>query len=113
VLSGEIIAKFTTATEEITRVDGDLQSRFEEIRKEIIASDEGLVIRSSNSVISLELDNEDGIVFRRNGVVFGRWDGENFYTGNIVVQVNERAQFGNFAFIPRSDGSLMFLKVGD
>lgn len=113
VLSGEIVASFTTATEEISRVDGDLQTRFEEIRKEIVASDEGLVIRTSDSVISLQMDNEEGIVFRRNGIPFGRWDGENFYTGNIVVQVNERAQFGNFAFIPRSDGSLMFLKVGD
>ena len=44
---------------------------------------------------------------------FGWWDGVDFHTGNIIVKVEERAQFGNFAFIPRSDGSLMFLKVGD
>ena len=34
------------------------------------------------------------------------------YTGTMVVPANQRAQFGNFALIPRSDGSLMFLKVG-
>ena len=51
-------------------------------------------------------------MFKKNGVQFGLWDGENFYTGNIIIGVNERAQFGNFAFVPRSDGSLSFLKVG-
>lgn len=38
-------------------------------------------------------------------------DGVDFHTGNIVVDVNERAQFGNFAAIPRSNGSLSWLKV--
>ena len=61
--------------------------------------------------MTLELDN-DMIKFKKNGVQFGWWDGVDFHTGNIVVEVNERAQFGNFAFVPRSDGSLMFLKVG-
>jgi hypothetical protein len=45
-------------------------------------------------------------------VAYGSWDGDNFYTGNLVIRVSERAQLGNFAFVPRSDGSLMFLKVG-
>ena len=30
---------------------------------------------------------------------------------NIYVETTEKAQFGNFAFLPRSDGSLMFLKI--
>lgn len=45
-------------------------------------------------------------------VAFGQWDGDDFYTGNIVVRTEEQARFGNFAYVPRSDGSLMFLKVG-
>lgn len=71
-----------------------------------------LAFTSSNSVISLSIEN-DMIAFKKNGEQFGWWDGEDFHTGNIIVDVNERAQFGNFAFIPRRDGSLMFLKVGD
>ena len=51
------------------------------------------------------------IQFTKNGQPIGWWDGNDFHTGNIVVEVNERAQFGNFAFTPRSDGSLMLLKV--
>lgn len=112
VLSGEIIAKFTTTTEQITNVDGDLQSKFTELYKYISMSDDGITIGSGNNIVTLQLDNEDGIVFRKNGVAFGSWDGDNFYTGNIVVRLNERAQLGNFAFVPRSDGSLSFLKVG-
>lgn len=113
VLASEISMKFVTATEQITTVDGDLQSKFAQLYKYIqFSGDTAISIMSGNSEITLEIDNEKGISFKKNGVQFGLWDGENFYTGNIVVQVNERAQFGNFAFIPRSDGSLMFLKVG-
>lgn len=75
-------------------------------------SDTAITIGSGDSAITLELDNEIGIVFKKNGVQFGWWDGVDFHTGNIVVEVNERAQFGNFAYVPRSDGSLSFLKVG-
>ena len=44
-------------------------------------------------------------------IPFGKWDGEYFHTGNIMIETNQRAQFGDFAFVPRSNGSLSFLKV--
>lgn len=75
-------------------------------------SDTAMTIGSGDSAITLEIDNEKGLIFKKNGVEFGSWDGVDFHTGNIVVDVNERAQFGNFAYVPRSDGSLSFLKVG-
>lgn len=111
LLADEISMKFTTASETIENVDGVIQSKFTELYKFIRFSETGISIGSSESEISLEIDN-DMIVFKRNGVQFGWWDGVDFHTGNIVVAVNERAQFGNFAFVPRADGSLMFLKVG-
>ena len=113
IMAGEIAMNFTTTTEQINNVDGDLQAEFERLYKYIHFSGEtAITIGSGDSAITLEIDNEKGIVFKRNGVQFGLWDGENFYTGNIIIEVNERAQFGNFAFVPRSDGSLSFLKVG-
>ena len=113
VMAGEIEMGFTTTTEQITDVNGVVQSRFNELYKFIkFSGDTAITIGSGDSAITLEIDNEKGIVFKKNGVQFGLWDGENFYTGNIVVGVNERAQFGNFAFVPRTDGSLSFLKVG-
>ena len=113
VMSKEISMKFTTVTEQVQNVDGQMQNKFNELYKYIKFSGEtAITIGSGDNAITLELDNETGIVFKKNGVQFGLWDGENFYTGNIIIGVNERAQFGNFAFVPRSDGSLSFLKVG-
>lgn len=113
IMSDEISMNFTTTTEQVTNVDGDLQSKFSELYKYIKFSGEtAITIGSGDSAITLEIDNATGIVFKKNGVQFGLWDGENFHTGNLIIGVNERAQFGAFAFVPRSDGSLSFLKVG-
>lgn len=113
IMSDAIEFNFTTTVQQITDVDGDLQEKFTQLYKYIRFSGENAItIGSGDSAVTLEIDNVNGITFKRNGVQFGHWDGENFYTGNIVVEVNERAQFGNFAFVPRSDGSLSFLKVG-
>lgn len=71
-----------------------------------------IVIGAGKNSMSLLLKN-DCISFEKDGNQFGWWDGVNFHTGNIVVDVTERAQFGNFAMVPRSDGSLSFLKVTD
>lgn len=75
-------------------------------------SDTAMTIGSGDSTITLEIDNIKGLVFKKNGNEFGSWDGTNFHTGNIKIDVEQRAQLGNFAFVPRSDGSLSFLKVG-
>ena len=95
----------------IEDVDSDLQTTKEELEKHFEFSANGLTINGGENSMSLVIDN-DLIAFHKNGEMFGYWDGVDFYTGNIVVQVNERAQFGNFAFVPRSNGSLDFLKVG-
>lgn len=63
--------------------------------------------------IALLIDNNKGIVFQSNGIDISKWDGEWFHVGNLIVKLTERAQFGNFAFVPRSNGSLDLLKVGD
>lgn len=111
IMADEINMKFTSTSESINNVDGDLQMKFNQLYKYIGFSENGITLGSGDNAMSLNIDN-DMIVFTKNGKQFGWWDGVDFHTGNIVVDVNEKAQFGNFAFIPRSDGSLMFLKVG-
>lgn len=86
--------------------------QYNKIHKYIRFTLNGIEIGSSDNPLTLTLDNET-IKFENNGTVIGRWDGTSFYTCDIVVEVNQRAQFGNFAFIPRTDKSLMFLKVHD
>lgn len=110
LLQDEILMKFNSTEEQIVEVDGELQTRFEQIYKYISFSENGIKIGEGDNAMTLEIDN-DVISFKKNGFQFGYWDGENFHTGNIIVDVNERAQFGNYAFVPRSDGSLSLLKV--
>ena len=110
VRSDDIVAEFT---KQITETDNYATTNLEKLYKYIKFSGEtAITIGSGDSAVTLEIDNTKGIIFKRNGVAFGEWDGNNFYTGNIVIRLDEKAQFGNFAFIPRSDGSLSFLKVG-
>lgn len=111
-MSDAISLNFTTTTEELTKVNGSLQTVEETLEKHFDFTVDGLTIKAGGGSMSLLLDN-DIIRFRKNGQEFGWWDGVDFHTGNIVVNVNERAQFGNFAFIPRTNGSMDFLKVGD
>ena len=112
LLADRITMTFSTVSQQVTDVDGDMQTKFNELYKYITFSGENAItIGSSDSSIKLILDN-DQILFTKDDATFGSWDGYNFHTGNIVVDVNERAQFGNFAFLPNSDGSLSFVKVG-
>lgn len=111
VMADSITMNFNTTTEQINDVDGDLQVVMSDLEKHFEFTIDGLIIKAGENAMQLFLDN-DMIRFTKNGQEFGWWDGVDFHTGNIVVDLNERAQFGNFAFIPRSNGSLDFLKVG-
>ncbi len=110
-MADSISLNFSEVTELIENVDGDLQKTVETLEKHFEFSTDGLSIKAGANSMTLTLDN-DLILFKKNGQQFGWWDGVDFHTGNIVIEVNERAQFGNFAFVPRSNNSLSFLKVG-
>ena len=111
ILADEIGLHFTRTLEYTEAVDGDVQKVVETLEKHFDFNIDGLIIRAGDNAMTLHLDT-DIISFRTNGEQFGWWDGVDFHTGNIVIDVTERAQFGNFAFVPRSNGSLSFLKVG-
>ena len=110
VMSENIEMNFTTVNKSIDDANSNTNDRFNKLEKYIRFDENGITIGESGNKLKLVLDN-DNITFTKNDQPIGWWDGENFHTGNIVVEVNERAQFGNFAYVPRSDGSIMFLKV--
>jgi hypothetical protein len=110
-LSDSFSFEFNELRRIVDENDAAAQDRFTEIYKWIRFEDGSIKLGSSDSNITLTIEN-DKISFMKNGDQFGWWDGDDFHTGNIVVEVNERAQFGNFAWVPRSDGSLSLLKVG-
>lgn len=114
ILSNEIKMEFAATNEVIQETKDGIDAEFAELKKCITYGFDGITITNGEQgKIRLVLDNT-GISFYKSGQAepFGFWDGDNFLTGNIVVRVEERAQFGDFAFVPRSDGSLSFLKVG-
>lgn len=90
--------------------DAEARKHIEEQLKYIRFVDGKIELGESGNAMTLELDNEL-IVFKRNGATFGWWDGVDFHTGNIVIEVTERAQFGSFAAVPRKNGHLSWLKV--
>ena len=76
----------------------------------------GLMPEEGQTPMQIKIGQYNGkniLMLYNGGENFGWWDGVDFHTGNIFVEVQEQARFGNFAFVPRSDGSLMFLKVAD
>jgi hypothetical protein len=111
LLSDQILFEFDTLVAVVNENDTDAQRHFTELYSYISFEGGNITLGSNDSAMTLTLEN-DMIVFKKNGATFGWWDGVDFHTGNIVVEVNERAQFGDFAFVPRSNGSLSFLKVG-
>lgn len=112
LLAGEINMMFEITSEQIEDVNGDLQSKFNRLYKHIqFTGEDGITISMGTGKMALQLDN-DIISFTKDGRQFGWWDGVDFHTTNIVVEVGKKAQFGNFALVPRNDGSLSFVKVG-
>ena len=109
-LSNQLTLKFEETVDQISGVNGDLQRTVESLVKHFDFNQDGLTITAGEGTMSLRIDN-DVIVFEKNGQQFGRWDGVDFHTGNIIIEVNERAQFGNFAAVPRASGNLSWMKV--
>ena len=111
IMADEMRLSFTTTEEGVIDRDGDVVSKFEEMYKCFSFTENGLTIRAGDNEMQITIDN-DRIVFSKGGQEFGSWDGVDFKTGNIYIEVEKYARFGNFAAVPRSDGSLSWLKVG-
>lgn len=117
--NGQIEAIFESS-KTLSDANGDVTARVDELLKHVVIDQNGITIKLNENAMKLRLDN-DLIGFYKGDIDendltknrFGYWDGVDFHTGNIIIDVEERAQFGNFAYVPRSDGSLMFLKVGE
>ena len=110
ITPGEVDIKISNVDSRIDGVEKDKDNRLEVFEKYFEFTETGLSIKESSG---FELQLDSGMIrFVKNGNTFGWWDGVDFHTGNIVVETEERAQFGNFAFVPRKDGSLQLLKVG-
>lgn len=103
---------FNTINEAIAQVDGTAQTNYNNILKYIRFEDGKIILGEVGNEITLTVAN-NRITFMQNGVEVAYLSDNNLYIGNAIIKAGGRLQLGNFAFVPRSDGSLSFLKVGD
>lgn len=122
IMADKISMSFETSVLQITEVEGDLQTVVEDLQKHFDFSADGLIIKAGEGQMNLLLDN-DVIAFYKGDIDVndlsvnrrGYWDGDNFYIGNIYIDVDEIAQLGNYGFVPFDDGEtdgLDLVRVG-
>lgn len=110
-IPGDLESYKQSSNDEIQAAKNATSNLVNKLNQYFVFGSNGLTIGLIDNPLKLVLDNSN-IGFTKNGTTISYWTPDDFYVGNIKVVVNRRAQFGNFAFVPRSDGSLMFLKVG-
>lgn len=111
-LSDSITAQFNESRELISSVNGALETYKDDISKYIRFSAEGIEIGEEGNALTLKIDNDE-IGFYKEGDQIAYWDGSTLYTGNAWITLERQFRIGNFAAIPRSDGSVSWLKVGE
>lgn len=104
--------RFETVNNVITNLDDGLQTEINNRVKCIDFIDGSINLNNTESPLTLTIDN-DKLAFRKNGVVVSEWNAEQdiFNVGNINVRTNEKAQFGQFAFVPQRNGALSFVRL--
>ena len=114
IMADKISMNFEATTEQVTDINGDLQTVIENLQKHFDFSVDGLTIRAGDNEVKLVLDN--GVVyFELNGQRKTTLDPDSLKTGNIYIGVDEVAQFGNYGFVPMEDDEsdgLDFVRVG-
>lgn len=110
LMAERISLDFEATRSEITTVDGEVKKVYADLEKHFDFGIDGLTIRAGESQFKIRIDN-DNISFYKGEIDendlsknrLGWWDGVNFHTGNIFVDVDEAAQFGNYSFVPYKD----------
>ena len=102
---------FNTIHQAITEVDGRQQTNYSNILKYIRFADGNIILGEEGNAVTLTVEN-DRISFKQNGVEVAYMSDNKLHIGNAEIKSGGTLQLGNFAFVPRSNGSLSFLKVG-
>lgn len=98
VLTGQLGIDITKVTERIDKVDGDLQAKYEYIKKAFTFGENGLIIGETGNPVVLVLDN-DVMKFERNntaelqitagGVIGKRITTDALIIGNVIFQKDD------------------------
>lgn len=110
VMAEEIELRFTSTSERIEDVNGDLQAQYAELSKYFKFTADGLVIGQEGNEITLKVDN-DRISFLDGGLEVA-WITNKQLTITDATFLNS-LRIGKFAWIPRRSGNLSLVLVGD
>lgn len=109
----EFRMSFTNIQQNLDDVQAGNDAQFSEIYSFISFAGGSITLGRSDSEITLKIEN-DQIGIYRNGVLLTYWQAEKQVTpSDLEVPVGGKVQLGNYAFIPRSNGSLDFTWVGE
>lgn len=100
--------QFNEIVQQITNLDGVLDSNFSEIIKYIRFEDGNIILGQVGNELILKIQN-DRISFLENGAEVAYFSNNKMYItdGEFLNSLT----LGNFAFIPRKNGNLSFKKV--
>lgn len=104
---------FTQMQQNIDDVQAGADAEFSAIYSYISFQGGEITLGKSDSEITLKIQN-DMIGIYRSGVLLTYWQANKQYTpSDLEVPVGGKVTLGNYAFIPRSNGSLDFTWVGE
>lgn len=112
-LSTQLVQTARDWTFTFTNFQLNVDGRFSDIRSYIQFVDGNIILGKSDSEITLKIENDE-IGIYRNGVLITYWRADRQYTPSVLeVPVGGKHILGNYAFIPRSNGSLDFSWIGE
>lgn len=107
ILSDEISINLTKTTEEIEKVNGDLQSKYDSITKYFRFTEDGLYIGESGNEVLLRLDN-DIVQFLRANVPELYMDAEGVHAEELHANT---VRIGSYALQAEADGRITLRKA--
>ncbi|WP_147573503.1 collagen-like protein [Candidatus Stoquefichus massiliensis] len=100
---------FETLTEQFKNLDNEQKENYERILKYIKFEDGGILLGNSQDGLTLTIEN-DRIVFKQSQKELAYFTNSRLFV--IDGEFTNSLRIGNFVFVPRSNGSLDFKKVG-
>ena len=108
-MAGQIEYNFTTQTDRINNLDGDVQRFFNEQAKYIRFDNGDIVLGEAGNEIILTLEN-DRVSFTQDGLEVAYFANQKMYITS--AEFANYIQIGQFRWIKEANGSLSLVKVG-
>lgn len=105
--------RFSSLAQDIDDVAAGADAKFESLQSYIQMAGGAITLGELGNEVTLKIEN-DRIGIYSNGVLITYWTAQDFVAPKtLLIPVGGRLILGEFAYIPRSNGSLDFTWVGE